>query len=379
MCSGAHRPGEAGELVVRILVDAYWWVDGPYSNRLVLREIVRRWRTAFPDDELVLAIPSKWSDSEADLPAGVGRISTRMRRHPAINAIELPLFFKSGRDFDALFLQNFGAPTSNAAVLVHDVLFQSNPEWFTAIERIYLSAIPFLAKRTGRVLTTTRNEAERVSAYNTISSEVTVTGLGLSTTLLEARARRPQYPLKTRGFLLTVGRLNIRKNLENTIVAAIESGEVSERFPLVVVGQRSGRFSESSDAVRSAVVSGAVVFIEFATDEELRWLYENCALFCFLSLGEGYGLPPVEAAYFGARVLVSDIPVMRENLAEYAEYVDPHDVSAISNAITGLVAAGHERRQDGASPSSVESRRTGDWDLTVETIRTTISELADSK
>ena len=97
---------------MRILVDAYWWVDGPYSNRLVLREIVGRWRAVFPDDELVLAIPSKWSNSDAELPAGVERISTRMRRHPAINAIELPLYLKSGRDFDAIFLQNFGAPTS---------------------------------------------------------------------------------------------------------------------------------------------------------------------------------------------------------------------------------------------------------------------------
>src|SRR6478672_8924260 len=114
------KHGKDGDRVVRILVDAYWWVDGPYSNRLVLREIVGGWRSAFPDDELVLAIPSKWSDSDAELPAGVERISTRMRRHPAINAIELPLYLKSGRDFDAMFLQNFGAPTSSAAVLVHD-------------------------------------------------------------------------------------------------------------------------------------------------------------------------------------------------------------------------------------------------------------------
>ncbi|MFD9662904.1 glycosyltransferase family 4 protein [Rhodococcus sp. NPDC059968] len=361
---------------MRILVDAYWWIDGPYSNRLVLREIVGRWRSAFPGDELVLAIPSKWRDSDAELPAGVERISTRMRRHPAINAIELPLYLKSGRDFDALFLQNFGAPTSSAAVLVHDVLFQSNPEWFTKIERLYLSAIPILAKRTGLVMTTTQHEAKRVVAHNSLSSEVAVTGLGLSTTLLTAPARKPRFGLKSHAFLLTVGRLNIRKNLENTIAAAIESGAISEHFPLVVVGQRSGRFSESG-VVRSGVATGAVVFVEFAPDDELRWLYENCALFCFLSLGEGYGLPPVEAAYFGARVLVSDIPVFRENLGGAAEYVDPNDVAAISNAITDLLAPARRERRYTTLPGA-ECRITGDWDFTVETIRTAIAELADS-
>ncbi|RZL84969.1 MAG: glycosyltransferase family 1 protein [Rhodococcus sp. (in: high G+C Gram-positive bacteria)] len=361
---------------MRILVDAYWWVDGPYSNRLVLREIVLRWRSAFPDDELVLAIPSKWSDSDAELPAGVERIPTRMRRHPAINAIELPRYLKSGRDFDAVFLQNFGAPASNAAVLVHDVLFQSNPEWFTTIERLYLSAIPYLAKRTGLVMTTTQNEAERVIAYNSLTSEVPVTRLGLSTTLLNARARKPGLALESREFLLTVGRLNIRKNLENTIAAAIESGAISESFPLVVVGQKSGRFSESS-AVRSGVDTGAVIFVEFATDDELRWLYENCALFCFLSLGEGYGLPPVEAAYFGARVLVSDIPVFRENLGGRAEYVDPNDVSAISNAISDLLVRNTRERCDTAVVQP-DYRVAADWDFTVETIRTAIAELAAS-
>ncbi|WP_252189837.1 MULTISPECIES: glycosyltransferase [unclassified Rhodococcus (in: high G+C Gram-positive bacteria)] len=226
-------------------------------------------------------------------------------------------------------------------------------------------------------MTTTRHEADRVSTYNTISAEVAVTGLGLSTTLLEARSRQPGHPLKTRGFLLTVGRLNIRKNLENTIAAAIESGAISEDFPLVVVGQRSGRLPETSESVRSGVAAGAIVFIEFVPDEELRWLYENCALFCFLSLGEGYGLPPVEAAYFGARVLVSDIPVLRENLGACAQYVDPHDVPAISGAITALLAT-EAREQDDAARSNPGSPITGDWDVTVETIRTTVAELVDS-
>ena len=85
---------------------------------------------------------------------------------------------------------------------------------------------------------------------------------------------------------------------------------------------------------------------------------ENCALFCFLSLGEGYGLPPVEAAYFGARVLVSDIPVFRENLGGAAEYVDPNDVSAISNAITDLLApARYERGYHDAAGCGMSNNR----------------------
>lgn len=357
---------------MRLLIDAYWWVDGPYSNRLVLREIVSQWRRSFPQDHLVLAVPSKWSDAEADLPLGTERVSTKLRRHPVINAFELPRYAKSGNDIDAMLLQNFGAPSTRAAVLVHDMLFQSNPEWFTRVERLYLSLIPALAKRTGRVLATTRTEATRIAEYTRVSSPVAVTGLGLSSTLLGATSRKPNVDLRSGAFVLTVGRLNIRKNLVRTIEAAVRSGAISRDQPLVVVGQPSGRSAAINETVEAAVESGSVLFVDFAEDAELRWLYENCSVFCFLSLGEGYGLPPVEAAYFGARVLASDIPVLRENLGPHAEYVDPLDVPAISESLDKLVHTEVTRGAHGVEDRLAGNGLSGSWDATVEAIRNTL-------
>jgi len=55
-----------------------------------------------------------------------------------------------------------------------------------------------------------------------------------------------------------------------------------------------------------------VTSLGYITDEELRALYETCGLFVFPSLYEGYGLPPMEAAVCGARVLSSPVPSVVE-------------------------------------------------------------------
>jgi len=69
-----------------------------------------------------------------------------------------------------------------------------------------------------------------------------------------------------------------------------------------------------SNAFRS--ISGEQDFplkaVSGISNEELSVLYRECAAFCFPSLYEGFGRPPVEAALAGTKVLASDIPVHRE-------------------------------------------------------------------
>jgi len=83
----------------------------------------------------------------------------------------------------------------------------------------------------------------------------------------------------------------------------------------------------------------------------LKWLYTHCALFVCLSLDEGFGLPVVEAATLGCRVLASDIPVFRETIGCHATFVDALDVDGISRAIRDIVG-------QQPTPAAAEYRRT---------------------
>lgn len=49
-----------------------------------------------------------------------------------------------------------------------------------------------------------------------------------------------------------------------------------------------------------------------ANDADLRLFYQRAQALVFPSFAEGFGMPLVEALYYGASVIASDIPVFRE-------------------------------------------------------------------
>jgi glycosyltransferase involved in cell wall biosynthesis len=259
-----------------------------------------------------------------------------------------------------------------STVYLHDVLFMTNPEWFTKTERLYFSFMNRFSKRADLVFTSTQTEGDRVRRL-TSARKVLPVGLGLSRELMDGIAMSPVTGLNHGSFVLTVGRLNIRKNLARVIHAALDTGQITPSHPLVVVGSPNGKAGETSPELETAIESGAVVFTGFVDEATLRWLYSNTSLFVFLSLGEGFGMPPVEASYFGAPVLASDLPVFRETLRTRAHFVDPTEVGEIRQGIITALERG--------TPLELLDRieETHNWDTTVQLMRDAMLQEIGSK
>ena len=90
------------------------------------------------------------------------------------------------------------------------------------------------------------------------------------------------------GYFLCVSRLLPYKNVDAVVTAFRGSPERR----LVVVGRGP------EDSRLRALASANVRFLDSVSDEELRWLYANCAGVVAAS-HEDFGLTPVEAAAFG--------------------------------------------------------------------------------
>lgn len=325
---------------MKILFDAYWWCNGPPSGAMVLKEMVGAWNSEYPGDHITLAVPRLSRETVDKSNSELDVVSTRLRIHPLINALELPQLARK-LAADAIISQNFSSISSKSNVFVHDAIFKTNPEWFTLNERIYLSPILPMTRFATNLFTSTFTEKSRIERYISKSSEVRVTGLGIPKSLTTAPFPPAECHLKPDAFILSVGRLNVRKNLITTILGALESGAVTAAKPLVIVGGRSGKAPNMESEIMAAIDEGSVILLGHIEDRNLRWLYENCSLFCYLSLDEGYGLPPVEAVSLGAKALVSDIPVFREVLGDAAAYVDPLSVGKIATAIRRSLATKH--------------------------------------
>ncbi|WP_173922496.1 glycosyltransferase family 1 protein [Agromyces sp. Marseille-P2726] len=349
-----------------VLFDGYWLLDGPPSGRNVVGSLIAAWSAQYPDDRLTVALPSSPPaslESHHGFDAGIGfvEIPPRVRNHGLwvtgrIGRIAAP--------YDVVITQNFtpwrGTFASTKRVtFVHDALFVDHPNWFTLPELAYFSGIGVGTRNADLVLTSSRSEQRRIQhAWPRLRERVEAVGLGVPTALALAVSRRPTaLPEAERPYILAVGRLNYRKNLRALIAAYSSSPRLSSSYDLVIVGAADGK-DPGLDGVE---VPGSVRFLGHVTDGELAWLYRHCELFAFPSLGEGFGLPLLEAAYFSARTIASDIGVFREiGVAE--SYFDPHSIESIGAALERALATGassprHPEPSTGWESVAVRTRR----------------------
>ena len=217
---------------LRILFDAYWWQSGPPSGRNVLTSLVDAWVQEFPGDQVTVALPPGL-DRGSTVPLVPDSVAVR-NFHVPLQALAASVELAAARGYDVVLAQNFTPVRSDAlrATFVHDAMFQEHPEWFTRTERQYLAAIPALARGADLVFTSSESEKERIVRFNAgLAGATKAVGLGLATGFASAQATRPSDAPEPGRFLLAVGRLNVRKNLEFLVDALDRAGVISPELP----------------------------------------------------------------------------------------------------------------------------------------------------
>ena len=75
---------------------------------------------------------------------------------------------------------------------------------------------------------------------------------------------------------------------------------------------------------------------DYVSTDELAYLYKNCRYLLFVSKGEGFGLPVLEAIQFGKTVLCSRQSAIPEVAGSILYYVDAFNVSSIKEGMIYL-------------------------------------------
>ncbi|MBZ5734932.1 glycosyltransferase [Nocardioides sp. TRM66260-LWL] len=318
-----------------VVMDAFWWVSGPQSLKNVERGIIEAWVQRFPRDRLILVVRRR-DAANVDLPGpNCSVVATRLYPQALVASVVIPIVAFLHRA-DGMLVHNFAPLFGRGRLaLIHDLMFETNPEWFTSRELSYFRWMTRLAPRADLVLSTSVTEGQRIRSQAPRASVATV-GMGLEPALLDPEASvTPVADLLEGRFVLTVGRLNVRKNLQTVVDGVLDSGRLDADMPLVVVGERDGAWEDLDRSVLAAVEDRRVRFTGFVDDAQLRWLLRSCSVFICLSLDEGFGLPPVEALASGASVIASDISVFRETLGAFpnVQFVDPRDPAALASAV----------------------------------------------
>lgn len=147
-----------------------------------------------------------------------------------------------------------------------------------------------------------------------------------------------KHALPDRRFLVYVGDLDWRKNLEGMVQGLAHArGAGASDVVLGLCGQLSQDKRERVERLaREAGVSDAVKLLGYVSDDELAALYRRSLAHLFVSRDEGFGLTVVEAMACGAPVITTRGGSLGEVAGDDALLCDPEDVRAIGEAIVRL-------------------------------------------
>jgi glycosyltransferase involved in cell wall biosynthesis len=183
---------------------------------------------------------------------------------------------------------------------------------------------------------------------------------------------REKYRIE-RPYILYSGSFHPRKNVL-CLVQAFE--QIADKIPHDLVLKVSARWQDEGirQRVLSSRVSARIHVIEATVpSNELAWLYQNCDLFVFPSLYEGFGFPVLEAFACGCPVISANISSLPEVAGEAAILFPPEDASALGAAILQVTSTPDFR--DSLRLRGLERARYFSWS---NTARQTLSLLEEA-
>lgn len=265
-----------------------------------------------------------------------------------------------GLDFSAHLLPKYVSQIrhwrtngSKIHIVVYDLLPLRHPEWFSrpaakhfarwfrvleeeADQALCISdqVASLLEAKVGR---STRLQVGRVRMGGDIASSFPSSGICEAVTA--SISRMSSHPT-----ILMVGTIEPRKGHDVALSAFEYLWENHPDAPeLVIVGKRGWKTEALQQRIASHPEIGRRLhWLDAVTDEGLCRLYQGASAVFVPSRAEGFGLPLLEAAAYGRRILARDLPVFREQRIPGIRFFNDDRPESLANHLLDLLQADRE-------------------------------------
>jgi O-antigen biosynthesis alpha-1,3-rhamnosyltransferase len=229
-------------------------------------------------------------------------------------------------------------------VTVHDLLPLRLPHLFTRQTRMHTRLyLPFVRRATRIITPSAYTRGEVIELLGLAEERVVAIPEGCAARFapreVDREPLRREFGIDGR-YVLCVGTLEPRKNLTSALRVFRRVSAAVPESELVLVGGRGWRNRAFEAELGGDGATGRLRLTGFVSDERLVDLYAGAACFLFPSLGEGFGLPVLEAMACGAPVVTSDRPALGEVAGEAALRASPLDVEALAAHVIEVLQNG---------------------------------------
>lgn len=227
-----------------------------------------------------------------------------------------------------------------SVVTIHDLIFVHHPELYKPVDRwLYTLKYRRSCRNADRIIAISRLTAdELVKFWDIPASKIDVVYQGCSpifgNTVSEEyrKAVSERYSLPE-DYILSVGSIEVRKNLLLTVKAMAEYGVGGH---LVACGRHTPYADEVMAYARQHGIADRVHLRHDVTFDDLPAIYQMAEVFVYPSFYEGFGIPILEAFNSRIPVITTAGGVFPETGGDACIYIDPHSPEQMAAAIGDL-------------------------------------------
>lgn len=236
---------------------------------------------------------------------------------------------------------------------LHDLLFVDQPLFFPLKFRFKNYFLFYLSSLQSDIITTVSSYSKKsiLKNFKLLKKDIHIIPNIIDFDLLPGEIIKN---LENNKFILYVSRIEPRKNHADLLKIWLQLELHKKGISLVFVGHNTINDPKLLDTFEKMNNDEKKYFhiLGNVNANKLAWLYKNCMIFVFPSLAEGFGIPPLEASIYGAKVLTSNTTAMKDfdffplrfNPYDYNDFISNFKISITENYNIDLVNSEIQKR-----------------------------------
>lgn len=142
------------------------------------------------------------------------------------------------------------------------------------------------------------------------------------------------------AYFVTICTIEPGKNIENMIIGFdkfLKSNEKHSHYKYIIVGQFGWDYESIITLIHKLKLKDKVKMTGYLEDIQKNIILQNCTGMIYLSKYEGFGIPPLEAMYFGKVSIVSNTSSLPEVVGKAGIIQDPDDTELLKENLVRVV------------------------------------------
>ncbi|MBW6440474.1 glycosyltransferase family 4 protein [Patescibacteria group bacterium] len=249
--------------------------------------------------------------------------------------------------FSPFYLKPIYCPVKSSIVL-HDISYEAHPEWFDFKSQFVLRMLSrYSAKTAQRIFTVSfYSKKEIIKYYGTDSEKITVTNLAPDDSfskiedLDKIKTMKKKYGI-VKKFIFCIGTIFSRRHISEIIEAFEKISDKSLEYQLLIVGKNVTHpfvdIDKKIELINQNIKNNSIIHLNSVSEQELMALYSSCDFVIYLSDYEGFGLPVIEAQFFGKALLTSYNTSLIEVGGNSVEFVKENTTEEIQRSMEKVI------------------------------------------